>query len=241
MRGLLDARGIPLLVVVFPIIDQVDETLLALDREYVLYPQARLAALCRDLGLPLFDFAETILGHGGARLFADHLHLSPEGNDLVARELTVFLQSELAGALEPERPHGSSTRQPGPPSTPQGERARGFAPGRDSHVRERLFSGGAPMKERSASSEGGLPLPGVPDRLRSRASPREAGALRERPSPLALPGRLTGRGEVVDRTERTIRSRGELLDDDGNRLASAEATLRILSPTRRSRERAASP
>jgi uncharacterized protein (TIGR00369 family) len=45
---------------------------------------------------------------------------------------------------------------------------------------------------------------------------------------LVAPGRLTGRGEVVDRTERTIRSRGELLDDDGNRLASAEATLRIL-------------
>ena len=46
---------------------------------------------------------------------------------------------------------------------------------------------------------------------------------------LVTPGRLTGRGEVLDRTERTIRSRGELLDEDGNRLASAEATLRILS------------
>ena len=42
------------------------------------------------------------------------------------------------------------------------------------------------------------------------------------------PGRLTGRGHVVDRTERDIHSEGELLDATGHRLATGRATLRII-------------
>jgi uncharacterized protein (TIGR00369 family) len=44
----------------------------------------------------------------------------------------------------------------------------------------------------------------------------------------AAPGRLTGRGRVVDQSGRDIRSRGELFDDAGNRLATAAATLRVV-------------
>ena len=44
----------------------------------------------------------------------------------------------------------------------------------------------------------------------------------------ARPGRMTGRGQVVERTDRDVRSRGELLDDDGVLVARAEASLRIL-------------
>ena len=51
----------------------------------------------------------------------------------------------------------------------------------------------------------------------------------------AKPGRLLGRGEVIDRTGRDIRSRGELFDDEGTRVASALATLRIIRWERHSR------
>ena len=44
-----------------------------------------------------------------------------------------------------------------------------------------------------------------------------------------VPGRITGRGRIVERTERDIRSRGDLFDDSGNQVASAEALLRILA------------
>jgi uncharacterized protein (TIGR00369 family) len=43
-----------------------------------------------------------------------------------------------------------------------------------------------------------------------------------------VPGRITGRGRIVARTERNIRSHGELFDDSDNQVASAEALLRIL-------------
>ncbi len=44
----------------------------------------------------------------------------------------------------------------------------------------------------------------------------------------ASPGRVSGRGEVVSVSGRDIESRGELFDEQGTRLASAEATLRVI-------------
>jgi uncharacterized protein (TIGR00369 family) len=43
----------------------------------------------------------------------------------------------------------------------------------------------------------------------------------------ARPGRITGRGQVVEQRDRLIRSQGELTDDDGTTIARAEATLRV--------------
>ena len=45
----------------------------------------------------------------------------------------------------------------------------------------------------------------------------------------ATPGTLTGRGRRVERSARDIRSRGELFDVDGYKVASATATLRIIA------------
>ncbi len=44
----------------------------------------------------------------------------------------------------------------------------------------------------------------------------------------AKPGRFIGRGRVVDQDDRDIRSRGELFDPTGERVATAEAALRII-------------
>ena len=46
----------------------------------------------------------------------------------------------------------------------------------------------------------------------------------------AHPGRIVGRGEVTGVDGRDVTSRGELFDDAGRRLASAEARLRIIRP-----------
>lgn len=43
------------------------------------------------------------------------------------------------------------------------------------------------------------------------------------------PGRVRGRGRVVHRSQREVRTVGELIDDDANPLASAEAVLRIIA------------
>ncbi len=48
----------------------------------------------------------------------------------------------------------------------------------------------------------------------------------------ALPGRLTGRGRVVEYADRDIRSEGELLDAEGTTVARGEATLRVLRKKR---------
>jgi uncharacterized protein (TIGR00369 family) len=45
----------------------------------------------------------------------------------------------------------------------------------------------------------------------------------------ATPGRLTGRGRVVDQSGKDIQSSGELFDDAGKLLATAAATLRVIS------------
>lgn len=42
------------------------------------------------------------------------------------------------------------------------------------------------------------------------------------------PGKMVGRGRVMERGEREIRTRGELFNEAGELLAEAEATLRIL-------------
>jgi len=48
----------------------------------------------------------------------------------------------------------------------------------------------------------------------------------------ARPGRLIGRGRVVEQEDRDIRSEGELLDADGNVVARARATLRVIRKKR---------
>ena len=44
----------------------------------------------------------------------------------------------------------------------------------------------------------------------------------------ATPGKVTGRGRVLDQNERDVRSYGELFDGLGKKVASATATLRII-------------
>ncbi len=88
MAALLDQRGIPLRLVVFPICDQMAEECWAGSLDYVLYPQQHIQAICAGLHIPCFDLTDALHRGGGTQLFRDHLHLNGDGNAIVAEQLT---------------------------------------------------------------------------------------------------------------------------------------------------------
>lgn len=92
LNQLLNARGIRLVVVAFPVVDQVNVRWLKLDRDYVLFPQRKLSSICDRHGIQLLDLTDA-LHQGGTNLFKDYVHLTPEGNDLVGEQITRFLLS----------------------------------------------------------------------------------------------------------------------------------------------------
>ncbi len=98
MAGLLSTRHIPLLLVIFPVRDQVEEEVLAKDRAFVLYPQERIKEICRRHAIGYFDLTGP-LQRGGGRLFSDYLHLQREGNDVVGAELANYLARSMETAV----------------------------------------------------------------------------------------------------------------------------------------------
>ncbi len=95
MNNLLKENGIKFIIVSFPIRDQVNDKYLQLNRDYVLFPMKKMKELCSRYGIPFLDLTESIYRNGGTELFIDYLHLNPRGNDVVAREITQYLSSEL--------------------------------------------------------------------------------------------------------------------------------------------------
>lgn len=91
MNELLKKKGIKFVIVYFPVMDQVDDANLKINRDYVLFPQKRLREICNSYGITFFDLTEATYKFGGTRLFNDYLHLNLRGNDVVARKLTDFL------------------------------------------------------------------------------------------------------------------------------------------------------
>ena len=95
MNDLLQKKGIKLVIVYFPVMDQIDDRNLKLNRDYVLFPQKRLKEVCNSYGIPFFDLTEVIYKYGGTGLFEDYFHLNTKGDDVVARELTDYLSTFL--------------------------------------------------------------------------------------------------------------------------------------------------
>lgn len=95
MKSLVTAQGASLVVVVFPVSDQVNDHFRKLDEAYVLYPQTKIRRICEDYAIPMLDMTDPIYKNGGVGLFKDYLHLNPRGNDLVAHDLENFLVNKL--------------------------------------------------------------------------------------------------------------------------------------------------
>ena len=91
MKELLQKKNIQLMVMVFPIADQLDDNYLRIDKDYVLYPQQRIKRICDDYHIPFLDLTETLYQNGGTNLSGDGIHLNGKGNDIVANEATNYL------------------------------------------------------------------------------------------------------------------------------------------------------
>jgi lysophospholipase L1-like esterase len=92
---LLRQQGVPLVVLVFPISDQVNDEYRKLDQAFVLYPQRKIFEICEEYAIPMLDLTEAIYREGGVILFRDYLHLNGQGNDVVANELQKYLADTL--------------------------------------------------------------------------------------------------------------------------------------------------
>jgi len=75
-----------------PIAPQLDASRLAADRDYTLYPQARLRAICSAAAIPFLDLHASMLGRPASTLFRDEIHLTAEGHRVVALALIRFLE-----------------------------------------------------------------------------------------------------------------------------------------------------
>lgn len=95
MKSLVTAKGASLVVLAFPVRDQVDDELRKLDEAFVLYPQAMIRRICENYAIPMLDLTDPIYENGGVALFRDYHHLNPRGNDLVSHDLENFLVNKL--------------------------------------------------------------------------------------------------------------------------------------------------
>ena len=91
MRSLLRQKGVPLMVLVFPISDQVNDEYRKLDQAFILYPQRKIREICEEFDIPMLDLTETLYRKGGETLFRDYLHLNSKGNDVIADVLERYL------------------------------------------------------------------------------------------------------------------------------------------------------
>lgn len=102
MRQLLAEKHISLMVVIFPIADQLDDKYLNIDRDYVLYPQKRIKSICTDNSIPFLDLTPALYKGGGPAISRDGIHYNGKGNDIVAAEVTSFLKQAQAASDKPQ-------------------------------------------------------------------------------------------------------------------------------------------
>jgi hypothetical protein len=92
MRDLLARHGCKFAIVIFPVVEQVDDAYRALDLGHVLYPQRRIGAICASIAVACLDLTESLHAAGGKALYRDYVHLNGKGNDVVAADITRFLR-----------------------------------------------------------------------------------------------------------------------------------------------------
>lgn len=95
MEELLAEKEISLVVLVFPVSNQVDDRYRSLNKEYVLYPQSMISKICDNYGIRFLGLTDTIYMKGGITLFRDYLHLNAKGNDVILEKLKEYFMTEI--------------------------------------------------------------------------------------------------------------------------------------------------
>jgi lysophospholipase L1-like esterase len=115
MVELLKPRRARLAIIIFPYEPQLTLRTHRQSRNYILKPQAKLAALCQKYAVPCLDSYQRFeqAYDTGARLYRDSIHLNPAGHHLTATELMQFLDVHRLLPAAAARAHTSwpSSRQ----------------------------------------------------------------------------------------------------------------------------------
>ncbi|RME74572.1 MAG: hypothetical protein D6784_09585 [Chloroflexi bacterium] len=82
-------NGFRVFVVIFPFGEQYREDYLARDRDYVLFPQTRMQAICQSLDMPCLDLYPILTRDD---LIADDIHLTQAGREKTAQAIAGFLK-----------------------------------------------------------------------------------------------------------------------------------------------------
>jgi hypothetical protein len=91
MLDLLKSNNIPLIVLCFPVKEQMEEKNIEKDKLFVLKPQQKLLEICQKLKIPLLDLWGSFYEGGNKKLFCDYLHLTQEGNIIAICRLVEFI------------------------------------------------------------------------------------------------------------------------------------------------------
>ena len=87
--------GSALVLIAAPLAAQFDPGMLAHDPEYVLKPQLKLAALCKEANVPMLDLYHVFYRQRGWGLYqGDGIHFSEKGHQVTADALMESLDSQ---------------------------------------------------------------------------------------------------------------------------------------------------
>ena len=96
LEQLGDRHGFRVVLVALPVAFQVQASFVE-DT-----PQRELAALAKSRGFEFIDLLPTLRKHADERLFFDHCHPTPRGNDVIAQALQSFLAPTLPRSATPQ-------------------------------------------------------------------------------------------------------------------------------------------
>jgi lysophospholipase L1-like esterase len=95
MNQELKDKNTPLLIVIFPVSDQVNPKYLPINKDFVLFPQKKITEITSKYNIPYIDLTEILLENGGIKLYRDYHHLNSAGNDVFVKVMSKYLESEL--------------------------------------------------------------------------------------------------------------------------------------------------
>ena len=84
IQAAVEASGARLTVIMPPYVPQIDPRLPQGAEAYVFKPQAKMAAICTELGIPLLDLRPAYEDQGSWKLYRDILHLNDDGHRVTA-------------------------------------------------------------------------------------------------------------------------------------------------------------
>jgi hypothetical protein len=91
MKASLELNNIPMVIVCFPVKEQVEERNIKKDKSFMLKPQHKLLDICHRLKIPLLDLWGDFYERRDGSNFNGYIHFTHEGNVIIADKLAEFI------------------------------------------------------------------------------------------------------------------------------------------------------